>query len=227
MKSEHIYELRLGTGLHSVPQSDVISIEIQSLRNLPDGWHFGEGIGATKVAVETALRINEIFWGLNARNREVFPNIAGGIQVNAYHGDDDIEVLCYHDGHLDLMHVSGEDVIFDKENIALEEISRYLGGLPWTSPKSFESFIQGISASNDYDLTVQHSIIPPMEGYRSSIHSVLDNTVKPSALTFRVRQMYASPEITLRFFLGSNERNSPLALVWYTSNQQGARTLAI
>lgn len=133
--------------------------QIHSFRDLALGWHYGEGRGATKLAVEAALTIHSHFIKCDINEIEVFPEIDGGILVSGYHERHTLEVFCDQDGHTNFLHEINDEICYEKDNVPMEKIVEYLGGLPWRSKNLFDFFIQCTTARSSDDLQVLHSKI--------------------------------------------------------------------
>jgi len=61
----------------------LIKNKIDSFGKLPKGWHYGEGVPASKKRMEKAHKINDFFNGYGVKT-DAFPGIEGEIQVVAY-----------------------------------------------------------------------------------------------------------------------------------------------
>ena len=110
---------------------------IKEFANLPNGWHFGEGVCATKTAVQQALDVNALFEDYGARVTEAFPCVDGGVLVCGYQGTDVLEVQCDPNSDLHLDHERNGVHVDEQEAISIDDIERYLGKLAWSSSASF------------------------------------------------------------------------------------------
>ena len=125
---------------------------IDSLLELPEGWHYGEGGGATRASAETAKIIDACFLKTDVRIIEVFPCLNGGILVCGRHKNEDVEVLCHQDGRLiDLCHEIDDEPVHEENNITIQQASRYLEELSWERKLS-GWFTQNTSAGIGGDL---------------------------------------------------------------------------
>ncbi|MCY4595524.1 MAG: hypothetical protein OXC19_12110 [Bryobacterales bacterium] len=105
---------------------------IDSFRDLPDGWQFGEGRGATKAAHETARQIDTLLLNTAARVIEAFPYLDGGVLVCGRYANEDIEVSCEPDGRtLHLCHAIDDEPFREEDYCDLAFISDYIMRLPW------------------------------------------------------------------------------------------------
>ena len=133
--------------------------QIRSFRDLAPGWHYGEGRGATKLAIKAALSIQSYFVKYGINEIEVFPDIDGGILVSGYHEKHTLEVFCDQDGHTNLLHEINDESHHERDNVPMDEIVEYLGGLPWRSKNVFDFFIQSTTVRANNDLQALHSKI--------------------------------------------------------------------
>ena len=122
------------------------SLAIDSLLELPEGWHYGEGRGATDEAAKAAKAVDALLLTTDARAIEVFPDVSGGIMVSSRYGNEGIEIDCYPDGLLmGLYHEINDEPVYEQENISLEDVRTYIGGLQWVS-RLFDFYIQCTTA---------------------------------------------------------------------------------
>lgn len=131
--------------------------QIRSFRDLPNGWHYGEGCGATEQAVEAALVMHSKFLKSCIRTIEVFPDVDGGILVAGYIENNTIEVFCDQGGRANLLHEINDEARYEKDDVSIEEIVRYLGGLTWKFGSLFDFFILYTTANTSDDLLALHS----------------------------------------------------------------------
>ena len=105
---------------------------IDSFRDLPDGWQYGEGRGATKAAHKTALEVDALLLHTAARAIEAFPYLDGGVLVCGRYANEDIEVSCEPDGlTLSLCHAINDEPFREEDYCNLAFISDYIMRLPW------------------------------------------------------------------------------------------------
>jgi len=108
-----------------------VAERIYSFVELPKGWHFGEGVGATESAVKLALTVNSLLAIYQPRNVEVFPCIDGGILIHGYKGADVLEIQCESDSKVQLAHERDGDLVREIEFVSIDGIEDYLGDLAW------------------------------------------------------------------------------------------------
>ena len=129
--------------------------QIRAFAQLREGWHYGEGRGATEKAMATALEVDSRLLACNVHKVEVFPGVDGGILLSVYHENDTLEVRCDPSGRMDMLHEVNDEVVNERHGVSLEKIGAYLEGLEWTPKNSFAYCIQGISASTGEDSQVR------------------------------------------------------------------------
>lgn len=144
--------------------NQAIASKIDGFAALPDGWHFGDGIGAVAGAVKLAHAINSLLADYGARNIEVFPCVDGGVLVSGYGSRDTLEVRCHPDGRMDLSHEVDDEQRYWRDAVSISDIEAYLGGLEWLPQNLFVPCIPFISARRGDDLTVRLSSHLPETG---------------------------------------------------------------
>lgn len=171
---------------YNTEENPKIRDQIRSFRDLAHGWHYGEGRGATELAIETALTIHSHFIEHGITEIEVFPDVNGGILVSGYHEKHTLEVFCNQGGHADILHEINDKVLHERNDVPMDEIVEYLGGLPWRSKKLFDSFILGTTVGTSGDLQVLPSKIHQMVVCRSLTPNVQKKAAKPNVNTYGV-----------------------------------------
>lgn len=166
---------------YSVEDQDKIRDRIRSFRDLSPGWHYGEGRGATEAAVDTALTVHHHFLENGIRKIEVFPDVDGGILVSGYPGQHTVEVFCTPEGHTNLLHEVDDKEVTERDNLPMDELVAYLGGLLWRTEKSFDSFIQSILVKQSEGLRALPLKILQRAGCLSLTPSVPENVAERSA----------------------------------------------
>lgn len=105
--------------------------QIQSFAHLPDGWHYGEGRGATPEALSAALEIDGLLIN-RVEEIEVFPAVDGGVMVSGYLDEHNLEVMCAPSGRMDLWHEENNTLVHEQRGISTRAFVSYLEGLEWT-----------------------------------------------------------------------------------------------
>ena len=178
----------------SLELKQAVEGQIKEFAALPNGWHFGEGIGATEVAVDLALVVNTLLTDYRARNIEAFPCVDGGVLVHGYQGHDVLEIQCDPDNKVHLVHECNGDLVKEKEDISIDDIECYLGELAWLPISSSVISTQSTTAMNWADIPV-----PPFNRLRRvwdslcSVHSVESNVAAPNATIFIISTKGTEP----------------------------------
>ena len=164
-----------------------VAQKIRSFAELPEGWHFGEGVGATRAAVDSALVINTLLADHQARNIEAFPCIDGGVLVHGYQGADVLEIQCDPDSRVHLVHEREGNLVGEREAVSTDDIECYLGELAWRSTSSFVFSTHSITAMSWADIPA-----PPfnrlllVSASLCSIHDVESIAADRNASTFKI-----------------------------------------
>ena len=107
---------------------------IDSFMGLPEGWHYGEGRGATEAAAKAAKKVDTLFLETEARTIEAFPGIDGGVAVYGFYEDQHVEVVCHPGGRrMELYREIDDEPVYENDDIALDDVIDYVEGLSWGS----------------------------------------------------------------------------------------------
>jgi hypothetical protein len=66
---------------HRFPQ---ITKKVDSFSNLPDGWHYGQGVPPFAQVIDKAKKLNKLALSIGFKETNAFPGIEGEIQLTAY-----------------------------------------------------------------------------------------------------------------------------------------------
>ena len=168
------------------PSSDSRIDRIRAFATLPDGWHYGEGRGATDGAITAAIEIDALFMMGGVEEVEAFPGIDGGILLTGYRGPDTLEIRCNPFGQMDLLHETGDKVVCEQSGMTQHGIIKYVGEIGWAPTKSSDYSIQCTTASAWIDSQARRSSPDQMEAFQSSIPGVLLTTAVMSAVTLLI-----------------------------------------
>ena len=207
-----------------VETNNVVSNRIHSFGRLPEGWHYGEGRNATKIAIALALCIDELFIKHNAEAVEAFPDIDGGILVSGYRGNETIEVFCGPGEYVDILHEKDDNVVYDRKEIFVDDIDTYLRGVAWKPKKSYDCFIPDITVDMKGASRVWRSRTPPAaEVYRLSRVDAPENAAGRNVDTYLVFTTPKSLDIPL--FSGESQQiDYLLESVWSANRPPAAMT---
>ena len=122
---------------------DALLEKLASLADLPQGWHFGEGIAARPKAVAVA---KEIYRKLDKPNAtDVFPGMDGSLALVFYFGNRCVEISISPTGRLDLAVEEGMGFgyreVVTKSDSSLEEAVEQV-------EEEYSDFLDRIEANN-------------------------------------------------------------------------------
>lgn len=103
--------------------------KIKGFRNLPRGWHFGEGVPAGPVVVRCALELLGYAAAQGFRRTNAFFGVEGEISLTTYHGDRYLELVVGEDGSADWTEEKGDEEIGGGEGLTVEEAKRKIDDL--------------------------------------------------------------------------------------------------
>ncbi len=115
--------------------------KIRSFSELPDGWHYGEGRGATEQAQEMAKMICSQLpeFGIDIK---LFPGIYGGITIFGCRDSHFFEIFCSEDGLIDILHEFEGNTLSEQDDKSLGEAIQYLRDQLWDAESWMESFLK-------------------------------------------------------------------------------------
>lgn len=129
------------------PTADSLTKKLMSFGELPNGWHFGEGIPVSADTLKEASSI--LAWGSQLQlGADVFPGIDGECMIAFYEGNKCVRVIVYPDGGLGVRVERSEgdrfvDEIEPADNVprreAYRHVVRLLDGHSWISLAPFIS----------------------------------------------------------------------------------------
>lgn len=160
--------------------------QIQSCCELPIGWRFGEGQGATAAAAHHARQVLKHFHDAGTNDIEVFPEVEGGILVSGYHDQDTLDVICRHDGSMSFVHEVADKEVTDIPTISMDDFVDYLGGLAWATTNLSELFIHESLAAQDGNSRVLLSRFLKTGVFHSSMLSMPETLAEQNANTYDI-----------------------------------------
>lgn len=114
--------------------------ELVAFLSLPHGWHFGDGLPASRQAVHAALAMRTVLQASGAQNFEVFPAVDGGVAIAGYNGQEMIEVFCEPEGHFGFLYeIDGEEKCAS-ENLDMKSALALIRKFAWRTENSFVSY---------------------------------------------------------------------------------------
>lgn len=105
----------------------VLRERIRKLREMPAGWHSGEGEPATRLAADNATAIGGMFMKHGAQGVEAFPERDGGVTVSAYRDRATVEVVCGPKGAFHLTVENRGDIKEDRTMVDLPAVEARIG----------------------------------------------------------------------------------------------------
>ncbi|MCK4914105.1 MAG: hypothetical protein KAI59_06585 [Planctomycetes bacterium] len=134
--------------------------KILDFLDLPQRWHYGEGVAPSEQTVENAILMNNhaILLGLKT---EAFPGIDGEIQINCYFGNKTLEFMIESSGEISLVEEENDIEISSDENLTIKKALDFLreyGNKIWNLS---EQSTHVTTANTEEDLRVWRSQIPP------------------------------------------------------------------
>ena len=122
--------------------------KVNEFAELPNGWHFGEGVPPSEDAREQAIKFLKAAQWLGIKRTNAFPGIRGQVQVTFYHGERMLELTLETDNSLTIAEDEGDTQITFKENASISDAYaalREFGQYIWAS---LESFIESTTIQN-------------------------------------------------------------------------------
>lgn len=102
--------------------------KIVSFRNLPNNWHYGEGISPSRETIDIALKFNYVARIVQFSKTDAFPGIDGEIQFCAYKDSLYVEFTIEPNDKITFVYEVGSTEIEYCENLSFEEaISKLYG----------------------------------------------------------------------------------------------------
>jgi hypothetical protein len=127
-----IYAIAFPEYLRNLPMlvapnnTDSTNQKIASFKNLPSGWHYGEGVAPSSAMIEVARDWLNKIAQLGFTTTNAFPGVAGEIMISGRNGDHDIEVILETDGSISFEHEKNDEVVTSIEHSSLREVERAL-----------------------------------------------------------------------------------------------------
>jgi len=95
--------------------------KIRSFRQLPEGWHYGEGGPPAERTVTSALAICRAAHNYGFLRTDAFPGIGGEIRVTAYEGPQYLEFTVAPDLRITFVRELDNVEVASEENLSLEQ----------------------------------------------------------------------------------------------------------
>jgi hypothetical protein len=95
--------------------------KILSFRELPAGWHYGDGTPPADETIDAALRLNEEAAQAGFEKTNAFPGIEGEVQVTAWLGSLCLEFTIERDGRITFVQEQAQQEIASESALTLDE----------------------------------------------------------------------------------------------------------
>ncbi len=125
--------------------SDKVVRDILSFRDLPQCWHYGEGVPAEQIIVVKALKMREILLKEGAEKFEAFPCVDGSIVISAFAQNYQVDVTVSANAYYDVYIEENDTQILDCERVEITKIVDVVRELKWTDHSPSGYFTQNIS----------------------------------------------------------------------------------
>lgn len=100
---------------------EVTENKIRSFRELPDGWHYGEGVPATEVASDGAISLSREAARLAFFETDAFPGIHGEVMFTVYAGTHYLEFTFELNGSVAFLHERDGEELDYQEDLSLSD----------------------------------------------------------------------------------------------------------
>lgn len=150
--------------------------KINSFAELPQGWHFGEGVPPSPEMRDKAKRVIQAaeYWGLERAN--AFPGAHGEIQVTFYRDNRMLELSLELDGSVTMAEDEGKTQVDFREDATISEAYSHL--------REFSQSVWTILELSTVNITIQNVATFPVEHW---IYEVA-NPSPSSKMNVRVTQ---------------------------------------
>ena len=177
-------------------------VKIDHFLKLEKGWHFGEGVPATKqTAIKAAVLVEEAVIG--RFDTDVFPGIDGEIMVTVYHKEHYLEFIVEKDGSVTYVYQVNDEDIVDGEKLSFKSALNVIHDFSRRIWNTLGSFTAITTTQGKGNLKVWHLKIP----HQAESQSLRKNVSKPLESTSAntcVNSTQKSPQN--RLFFGSSPR---------------------
>lgn len=159
--------------------------KVASFRNLPRGWHYGDGVPASEETAQTAKNLllgmaHAGLWKTNA-----FPGIDGQMMVTAYHRNQYFEMSVEADGSVVFVYEENRREVIYRENLtpaeALNLLHEVVRDSLWVSSASYTTTISTRFAETLRAMLSKTRLVKAES--QSLTRSALEEAAETSALT--------------------------------------------
>lgn len=113
-----------------------ISNKLEEFSNLSEGWHFGEGRGPSKEAVDFSRDASLFLLEIGIEDQNCFPGVFGEVRVTGYCNLGRLEITHENDNSISLFieNSAGETQV-DRQNISIDDMKhdlrKFIGNNEW------------------------------------------------------------------------------------------------
>lgn len=109
-----------------VNNAAVTKEKISSFKNLPSGWHYGEGIAPTHAMIDVAHDWHNRITGLGFAVTNAFPGVTGEIMISGRNGERDVEIILEADGTISFEYDKNDEAVVSIERGDAAEVDAAL-----------------------------------------------------------------------------------------------------
>ena len=157
--------------------------KIRRFSDLPEGWHFGEGVATPLRTIKIAVAFEHLARNMGFLETDAFPGIAGEVRIAIYQGKDYLEFTVEPDESITYVRELQKNEVEYDEDLTLADAKTKLLRYREESCASFASSIQNISISAWAGHRVWLLSGPVMEAFQLSNASVSSEAEKYSVTT--------------------------------------------
>jgi hypothetical protein len=162
--------------------------KVKGFVELPDGWHFGDGVPAPRDRIEQAVRFLEFANQLGLGRANAFPGITGQVEITFYYADRMLEVTIESDDSITIAEDQGREQVSFEENRSKRSVYEKL-----------QEFSQNIWASSD--LFIVNTTTLSVRSVRGSASQVAHSTFTAGSpfplLTLTARNEKTDPYVAI------------------------------
>jgi hypothetical protein len=157
--------------------------KIASFKNLPSGWHYGEGVAPTQPMIDNAHDWHKKIAKAGFTITNAFPGVGGEIMISGRHEDHEVEIVLESDGSISFDHEKNDQTVTSIERGNPKEVEDALNeaaGELWSiSDFSINDILSRIKiASTDWHFEITAAVLP------SFYMNVLSSPIRPYAGTY-------------------------------------------
>ena len=148
--------------------SDPIVKQLQSFKDLKDGWDFGGGEAIAPVAITKAIQLYNLVKVTYQFDTEVHPLSNGGVNVLFFVDDYFLDILIQPDTSMDLVEEKGigatYEQLYEEEDVDMDTLKQRFNNLLASKKTSWLSFVPSISENTAPQRNDFHQMFSPSMG---------------------------------------------------------------